>query len=498
MSTVRDLLEGVDVLESSVDLDAVVKGIRHDSRGVEAGDVYVAVPGAKVHGDAFLAQALARGAALLVGTNREALLPYPAWVLVPDARRALATLAHNAWGQPSNAVTLVGITGTNGKTSTTWILEAIARAAGLNPGVIGTVNYRYAGRTEPAPHTTPEAPVLQGILRTMVDAGCDVILVEVSSHALAMHRVLGCQWTLVAATNLSPEHLDYHESMEEYGEVKARLFVELLPASRLARAAVLNLDDPWAASLVERTPLQTLTVSTLDQDASVRVREATVSADGIDARVETPAGPLHLRSALGGRHNLANITMAAGIACALDWPLDSIEAGVRACPRIPGRMDPVPNDRGLQVWVDYAHTPDALDNAVRAARAMTAGTLWVIFGAGGDRDRAKRPLMGTAVAAVADRPVITSDNPRTEAPSVIMDEILAGIPEHKRDCVVLEEDRAEAIRLTVAAASPGDGILVAGKGHESYVEVHGVRTHFDDHEVAAAALAALGGMAHGA
>ena len=498
MSTIRDLLAGVDVLDSSVDLDAPVSWVLHDSRGVTRGDAYVAVPGAKAHGDAFLAEAHGRGAALLVGTNREALLPYPAWVLVPDARRALAILAHNAWGQPSAAVVLVGITGTNGKTSTTWILEAMARAAGLNPGVIGTVNYRYAGRTEPAPHTTPEAPVLQGILRAMVDAGCDVILMEVSSHALAMHRVLGCQWTLAAATNLSPEHLDFHESMEEYGEIKAHLFVELLPASRLARAAVLNLDDHWAASLVERTPLETLTVSTLDRDASVRVREATVSADGIDARVETPAGPLHLRSTLGGRHNLANIALAAGIACALDWPLDSIEAGVRACTRIPGRMDPVPNGHGLHVWVDYAHTPDALDNAVRAARAMTAGTLWVIFGAGGDRDRAKRPLMGAAVAAGADRPVITSDNPRTESPAVIMDEILAGIPEDKRDCVVLEEDRANAIRLTVAAASPGDGILVAGKGHESYVEVHGVRTHFDDHEVAAAALAALGGMAHGA
>ena len=498
MSTIRELLEGVDVLESSVDLDALVSWVRHDSRGVAAGDAYVAVPGEKVHGDAFLAQAHGRGAALLVGTNREALLPYPAWVLVPDARRALAILAHNAWGQPSAAVILVGITGTNGKTSTTWILEAMARAAGLNPGVIGTVNYRYAGRTEPAPHTTPEAPILQGILRTMVDAGCDVILMEVSSHALAMHRVLGCQWTLAAATNLSPEHQDFHESMEEYGEVKARLFVELLPASHLARAAVLNLDDTWAASLVDRTPVETLTVSTLDRSASVWVREAKVSADGIDARVETPAGPLHLRSVLGGRHNLANITLAAGIACALDWPLDSIEAGVRACTRIPGRMDPVPNDHGLHVWVDYAHTPDALDNAVRAARAMTAGTLWVVFGAGGDRDRTKRPLMGEAVAAVADRPVITSDNPRTEDPAVIMDEILAGIPEDGRDRVVLEKDRAEAIRRTVAAARTGDGILVAGKGHETYVEAGGVRSHFDDHEVAAAALAALEGMAHGA
>jgi len=496
--TVRELLTGVEVLETSADLDAMVARVWHDSRQVTVGDAFVAVPGEKVHGDNFIAQAQDRGAVLMIGTRKEALLPYPAWVLVADARRALAGLAHNAAGRPSDAATLVGITGTNGKTSTTWILEAIARIAGANPGVVGTVNYRYAGRSEPSTHTTPEAPVLQGILRTMVDAGCDTILMEVSSHALAMHRVLGCQWTVVAATNLSPEHLDYHETIEEYGEAKARLFTELLPASRLARAAVLNVDDPWAASLKDRTPTEVLTVSIKDPTAGVRVREARVGAGGIEAVMDTPAGRLDVRSALGGRHNLSNIALAVGIACALDWPLEAIEEGIRSCRRIPGRMDPVANDLGLNVWVDYAHTPDALDNAVQAARSMTDGALWVVFGAGGDRDQTKRPLMGSAVSRVADHPVITSDNPRSEDPAAIMEDILTGIPEDNRAAVLLEVDRAAAIRRALTNARPGDGVLVAGKGHETYVEVHGVRSHFDDREVAAAVLTELAGGSHDA
>lgn len=484
MITVRDLLDGVEVLESSLDPDASVSRVWHDSRRVSTGDVYVAVPGEKVHGDDFLAQAHTRGAGLVVGTRRDTLLAYPAWALVADARRALALLAHNGAGRPSDAATLVGITGTNGKTSTTWILEAIARAAGMRPGVVGTVNYRYAGRTEPAAHTTPEAPILQGVLRTMVDAGCDIILMEVSSHALAMHRVLGCQWTVVAATNLSPEHLDYHETLTEYGETKARLFTELLPASRLARAAVINLDDAWAAGLEGRISGDVLTISIEDRAASVRVRDARVSAEGIDAVMDTPAGSLKVRSALGGRHNLSNIALAVGIACALDWPLEAIAEGIRACRRIPGRMDVVANDRGLNIWVDYAHTPDALENAVQAALDMTDGELWVVFGAGGDRDRIKRPLMGAAVAKAAHRLVITSDNPRTEDPAAILNDILAGIPEAERARVVLEVDRAAAIRRAIRAARPGDGVLVAGKGHETYVEVNGERTHFDDREVA--------------
>ncbi len=488
MITVRDLLDGVEVLESSLDPEAHVARVWHDSRQISAGDAYVAVPGEKVHGDDFLAQAHTQGAALVVGTRKESLLPYPAWVLVADARKALAILAHNAAGRPSDAATLVGITGTNGKTSTTWILEAIAKVAGMNPGVVGTVNYRFAGRTEPAAHTTPEAPVLQEILRTMVDAGCDTILMEVSSHALAMHRVLGCQWTVAAATNLSPEHLDYHETREAYGETKAALFTELLPASRLARAAVVNLDDAWAASLVERTAGDVLTVSIEDRAADVRVRESRVSADGIDAVLDTPAGTLNLHSALGGRHNLSNLALAVGIACALDWPLDAIDQGIRDCGRIPGRMDVVGNSRGLNVWVDYAHTPDALENAVQAASDMTEGDLWVVFGAGGDRDRVKRPLMGAAVAKGADRPVITSDNPRTEDPAAILNDILSGIPAAEQAGVILEVDRATAIRRALTAARPGDGVLVAGKGHETYVEVNGERSHFDDREVAAMVL----------
>jgi UDP-N-acetylmuramoyl-L-alanyl-D-glutamate--2,6-diaminopimelate ligase len=489
--TVRDLLDGVEVLESSLDPDALVARVWHDSRRITTGDVYVAVPGEKVHGDDFLPQAHTRGAGLVVGTRRDSLLAYPAWVLVADARRALAILAHNAAGRPSDAATLVGITGTNGKTSTTWILEAIALAAGMKPGVVGTVNYRYAGHTDPAAHTTPEAPVLQGILRTMVDAGCDTILMEVSSHALAMHRVLGCQWTVAAATNLSPEHLDYHENLTEYGETKARLFTELLPASRLARAAVINVDDAWAAGLVDRIPGDVLTVSISDGDTSVAVREARVSAAGIDAVMETPAGRLEIRSALGGRHNLANIALAVGIACALDWPLEAIAEGIRACSRIPGRMDTVANDHGLNIWVDYAHTPDALENAVQAALAMTTGELWVVFGAGGDRDRSKRPLMGAAVGRIAHRPVITSDNPRTEDPAAIMNDILAGIPEADRSRVILEVDRAAAIQRALTAAKPGDSVLIAGKGHETYVEVQGERTHFDDREVATRVLDTL-------
>ncbi|MBM4370800.1 MAG: UDP-N-acetylmuramoyl-L-alanyl-D-glutamate--2,6-diaminopimelate ligase, partial [Deltaproteobacteria bacterium] len=455
-----------------------------------------AVPGLNIPGERFFEDARQRGAVLLVGSRREDLAPHPAWVLVRDARRAMGILAHNACGRPSERARLVGITGTNGKTSTTWILEALAQAAGASPGVLGTVNYRYAGRELPAAHTTPEAPVLQEILRDMVEAGCDTAILEVSSHAIAMERVRGCRWAVAAATNLSPEHLDFHGNMAEYGETKARLFTELLPSSPGARAAVLNMDDPWAASLAARTSVPVITVSAEGRAAAVRTREARVDAGGIDALLDSPVGPLCVHSALGGRHNLANIALSVGVACAMGWPAAAMEEGIAACRRIPGRMEPVANTAGLRVWVDYAHTPDALDNALRTARSMTDGALWVVFGAGGDRDRSKRPLMGAAVARAAEHPVITSDNPRSELAAAVMEDILAGVPADERRRVQLVEDRREAIHRVIASARPGDGVLIAGKGHETYVEVNRVRTHFDDREVAAEALRHREGGAH--
>jgi murE/murF fusion protein len=474
-----DLLGAVDHrISGTPDL----RGVTHDTRELRGGEAFVALKGQRFDGDAFLAAAHAAGALLLISENLEAVKTFPSYVVVRDARRALAILSDLVYGSPTSQLSAVAVTGTNGKTSTTYLLEAAALACGFKPGVMGTVEYRYAGRAVPAGHTTPEAPELQRILRDMADAGCTHVFMEVSSHAIAMDRVQGCRFVAAGASNLTQDHLDFHGTMEDYGNTKARLFTELLPAGGRSQGSALNADDPWAASLATKVPGTVWTFSAAGNPADVRVTWSRLSDRGIEARFQTPKGEVLIQSPLVGAHNLANIAEALTLALLIGLPAADAARGISSLRRIPGRLEAVENTLGINIWVDYAHTPEAVTSVARTARDITTGRLFAVVGAGGDRDRTKRPRMAAAAAAICDETTLTSDNPRTESPDEILDEMAPGIPQgHPCRREVL---RRLGLQRTIAAAHAGDSVLICGKGHEYYQEINRVRFHFDDGEVA--------------
>ena len=477
---------------------ASVSGIAYDSRRVTPGTVFVALRGLQADGTAFANDAMARGAAAVVAET-----PRPAdaradsaWIQVPDARIALAALAAEFWGHPSEQLTLVGITGTNGKTTTSYVLASIFEAAGVRCGRIGTVGYRIGDREVAAARTTPEAPELQQMLRDMVSQGSGACVMEVSSHALALRRADHLRFTAAIFTNLTRDHLDFHRDMEEYAAAKLRLF-QVLPSDGIG---VANLDDPRGAAFAAaaRRPV----TYAIDAAADVRPGPLSFSLDGLEFDVRTPRGSLRVRSRLVGRPNAYNILAALAAAMALDVPFGAIEAGISNLAAVPGRFQVVsaPAD-DVRVVVDYAHTDDALKNLLETARPLAAGRLITVFGCGGDRDRTKRPLMGAVAARLSDLVVITSDNPRSENPAGIIEEVKRGIvmppdrkppggaagPKATPHLAIV--DRREAIERAIAQARPGDLVLIAGKGHETY-QVIGERVlPFDDVEVARAALA---------
>jgi len=483
--------------------DPRIRGIRYDSRSVSPGDLFVALRGENADGHAFLEQAVALGAvALLVETLPEGWKLRIPTARVPDTRRALAPLAARYFGTPARELRLIGVTGTNGKTSTTYLIESMLRAAGRRPGIIGTVEIRYGQEHTRSTNTTPESLDLQRTLRAMRTTGVDAVAMEVSSHGLALGRVDGCRFGVAAMTNVTQDHLDFHETMDAYRSAKTRLFSELLAPGG---AAVVNLDDPSAAAfLAAAGDARCLRVSRAgNPQAEVRVEEARVSLDGSEVSLALPSGRLETTLPLLGDFNLENLTVAVGVAVALDLSPTAIAKGAAHCPQVPGRVERVqlPDAAGdlPAVLVDYAHTPDAVDKLLRTLKPLTRGRLITVFGCGGDRDRSKRPLMAEAVARFSDRAVVTSDNPRNEDPDTILQDVEAGLGALRRVAPAALgaaprsyarlRDRREAIALAIGLARPGDLVVLAGKGHEDYQIVGCQKLPFDDREEAARALA---------
>jgi UDP-N-acetylmuramoyl-L-alanyl-D-glutamate--2,6-diaminopimelate ligase len=473
------------------DASTRVRDVRHDSREVGPGDLFVARRGQRDDGARYARDAASRGAAAVLCDHPvEAGIPC---VVAPDVERALALASSHVWAHPTWTLDVLGVTGTNGKTTTAWLVEHALRAVGARPGLLGTVSHRYGDRVWPALHTTPEADDLARRFGVMRDLGATHAVMEVSSHALALGRVAAVRFRVGALTNITQDHLDFHGSFERYVEAKASLFTEHGPG-----AAVLNVDDDSGRAIAARV-VEPITYSGRGAEATLRVIRGGAHAEGVDAVVRTPEGDVTLRSALRGAHNVENLLAAMGMLGALEVPW-ARAAGVLADARgAPGRLERVTTPREalpFDVLVDYAHTDDALARVLQTLRATTRGRVICVFGCGGDRDRAKRPRMGAAVSRGAHVAVLTTDNPRSEAPEAIAADVLPGLREAMREvgtspgagefAVIL--DRAEAIAAAVSLARAGDVVLVAGKGHETYQEVRGVRAPFDDREVAARAL----------
>jgi UDP-N-acetylmuramoyl-L-alanyl-D-glutamate--2,6-diaminopimelate ligase len=474
-----DLASEIPGAEIRGDGSSGIAGLAYRWQDASDGVLFFCVPGAERDGHAFAGDAVERGARALV-VERWASLDV-AQVRVPSVREAMGPISAHFYGRPAESITIVGVTGTNGKTTTTYLLESIFRRAGRIPGVVGTTGVRVAGRAIAFPRTTPEAPDLHRVLRQMVDEGVETVAMEVSSHGLDQHRVDGIRFDCAVFTNLSQDHLDYHPSMEAYLSAKARLFT---PA--MARRAVVNLESPEGRRLLT-TGVPTTTFG-LGPDADVRAEDVGVTAEGIAFRV----GGTRVRSPLRGAFNVENCLAAFAGATAIGIPADDVAGGIADLAGVPGRLEVVPAGLdGPLVVVDYAHTPESLRNVLTAARPLAEGRLIVVFGAGGDRDRAKRPLMGRVAASTADLTVVTSDNPRSEDPSAIVAEIEPGARDGGGRYLI-EVDRRSAIRLALGEARRGDVVVIAGKGHETYQELADRTIDFDDRTVAGEELRALG------
>jgi len=481
--------------------DPVVRGVRYDSRDVAPGDLFVALRGSLADGHDYLPQALHLGAAALLVDALPASLPAPAVaVQVPDTRRALAPIAARFFGRPAEELDLVGVTGTNGKTSTSFLVESILCAAGRRVGLIGTIEVRFADERRRSVNTTPESLDLQRTLREMRTRGIDAVSMEVSSHGLELGRVEGCRFRAAAFTNLTQDHLDFHGDMEHYVAAKARLFRDHLAPGA---AAVVNVDDRWAPTFLDAARAASARLVRVSRrpeaEAEVVVERADVRLDGTRAVLRVPGGRLELESPLVGEFNVENVAVAVGVAVGLGLPHEAVARGVAACPQVPGRVERVSAaGEGPIVLVDYAHTPDAVEKLLRTLRPLAAGRLIAVFGCGGDRDRGKRPLMAKAVAAYADRAIATSDNPRTEDPEAILDDVERGLDALTRVAPEALDatprawarvaDRRRAIELAISIARPEDTVAIAGKGHEDYQIVGRARLPFDDREEARRAL----------
>jgi UDP-N-acetylmuramoyl-L-alanyl-D-glutamate--2,6-diaminopimelate ligase len=491
-----EVLEGTGARGATPGDPEVVR-VTGDSREVVPGAVFFALPGAVRDGHDFAAEAARKGA-LAVVAEREVACPPAAVLVAPSARRAMAIAAANLHGRPADAMRMAGVTGTNGKTTVTYLVEACARAAGLPIGVLGTVTWRFPGVERAATHTTPESTAIQAALAEMRAAGTKAVVLEVSSHALAQERVAGMRFAVAGFTNLTRDHLDYHGDMERYFAAKRRLFAEHLAEGG---TAVVNVRDAWGARLADQLGpgRRVWRYGTRAADA-LRADDLSIGLSGIRATFATPAGPVPIASPLVGAHNVENLLCAAGMALALGLPPDAVARGLSASHGAPGRLERLDAD-GVAVFVDYAHTDDALARTLEALRALAPRRLVCVFGCGGDRDRGKRPLMGEAAGSRADLVVVTSDNPRTEAPGAIIDDILPGLergdvprvsPAAAADGArgfLVEPDRRAAIALAVSVARAGDAVLVAGKGHEDYQIVGTTKLHFSDVEEARRALA---------
>ncbi|MFT3706634.1 MAG: UDP-N-acetylmuramoyl-L-alanyl-D-glutamate--2,6-diaminopimelate ligase [Archangium sp.] len=494
-----ELLAGVGTEPvASTKAKADITGVTADSRSVKPGDLFVAVPGTKTDGVQYAHEAVQRGAAAILSEKSVSGVTVPVFV-TPSARKALALVAGNFYGNPARELVLLGVTGTNGKTTTAWLVESICLAGMNSVGLFGTIGVRWGGELREATHTTPDPVALHRTFREMVDFGVDTVVMEVSSHALAQDRVHGLTYRAAGFTNLSRDHLDYHKDMEAYFQAKRRLFTENLSSGGLA---VVNGDDTYTTRVyneMRQLKRQSWKFSRAG-NGELSASNVEFTTQGIKATLKTPAGDIAVKSSLIGAHNLDNILCAAGIALAAGASRRDVQEGIERVTRVPGRMERVEKG-GVTVLVDYAHTDDALTRAVESSRSVTKGKLIVVFGCGGDRDTGKRPMMGE-VASQADLPIVTSDNPRNEDPDDIIQDIIPGLergelrrmsPAKARTGergYLVEADRKAAIALAISLAKAGDTVLIAGKGHENYQEQNGEKKHFDDLEEARKALGA--------
>jgi UDP-N-acetylmuramyl-tripeptide synthetase len=493
MVTLGEIASYLKARVSGEGLGAVIRAtssvITHDSRRAVPGGIFVAIEGARTDGNRYVSEATRRGAIAIISEK-----PRPAdfsgvWMEVTDARAALAQAAALIHGYPARKLKLVGITGTNGKTTTAHLVEAIFRAAGELPARMGTISYCIGDEEVAAEYTTPEAAEIQDFLRRAVEAGARYAVMEVSSHAIALRRVDGLEFAVAAFTNLTQDHLDYHGTMEEYFAVKRQLFDGRIGA-RPARS-VINLDDPRGAELKALGGASAITYA-LEAAADITSEACDFGFDGLRLRARTPRGEIAIESPLVGRPHAYNILCAIGIGLALGFTPDQIARGIAQCRHVPGRFERVSTaEDEVAVVVDYAHTPDALVNVLRTVRSITdqrGGRVITVMGCGGDRDRTKRPLMGEVAARLSDWVIATSDNPRSEDPEAILKEIEAGLKEAGRNYELLV-DRREAIFRAITTARPQDVVVIAGKGHENYQILASGKVHFDDREVACEALA---------
>jgi UDP-N-acetylmuramoyl-L-alanyl-D-glutamate--2,6-diaminopimelate ligase len=502
------LLRAITDFQLQGDDSVQISAVSCDSRNVKSGTLFFALRGTTVNGHDFIAAAVQSGAAAVILEDEACAPTGIPWVQVADGRGAMARISAEFFGNPTLGLPLVGITGTNGKTTTTYLIEAILTAAGIPPAVLGTISYRFGATQIQASHTTPESTELQAAFRQLADAGAKAFVMEVSSHALEQKRVDGCHFDVGIFSNLTRDHLDYHNTMASYLESKQRLFSELLrpTASKPLRRAAINMDDPYGPEIAVSANCPVITYG-IDFRGDVQVSSISSSVKGLSGSLITPKGALDFTSRLLGRFNLSNILAAVSAGIALDLPLAAIKTGIETHDTIPGRMERVENRLGITLLVDYAHTGDALENVLSTLKELASARIITVFGCGGDRDPGKRPIMGGIAARMSDLAVVTSDNPRTEEPFSILDQIRAGIiPLAIREYAVAElfdsftekgfvmlENRAEAIRLAVRMAKAGDIVLLAGKGHEDYQIIGKTKHHFDDREQAAAACAELAG-----
>jgi UDP-N-acetylmuramoyl-L-alanyl-D-glutamate--2,6-diaminopimelate ligase len=473
-----DVLSGVSLLHFEGSREEDIQGLTYDSRKIQPGFLFAAMKGEKTDGNDYIQQAVASGAAAVLSHQSKPESFSKAWIQVTDAREALGLCSANFYRHPSSECKIIGITGTKGKTTITYLLEAILNKAGSSPGVFGTISYRGPEMEIEAKRTTPESSDLQQMLRQMVSKGVTHCLMEVSSHSLDLKRVSGIDFDLAVFTNLSGEHMDYHVSMENYYQAKKKLF---LPG-RKKKMAVVNADDKWGQKLRSELTIDSVTFG-LESPASVFAKKYSLSEKGIDLIIDFQGRSFALLSPLLGKPNVYNILAAVACALSLDIPLPAITEGIRSLPGVPGRFEKVPNALGLQIFVDYAHTDDALKNLLETARELALKKTIIVFGAGGDRDRTKRPRMGAVAGALADVTIVTSDNPRSEDPLAIIAEIEQGLKEKGTGKYVIQPDRRKAIEQALSIAEKGDTILVAGKGHEDY-QILGDRTiSFSDRDV---------------
>jgi UDP-N-acetylmuramoyl-L-alanyl-D-glutamate--2,6-diaminopimelate ligase len=500
--------------------DTEIGSIHYRAQEVLPGGLFVAVKGQTADGHEYIGQALEKQAAVIVVQNEVdpsflkagqtiVVNQDPIMIRVPDTRRALADLAARFYNHPSEHLTLIGITGTNGKTTVAYLIESILSAAGFRVGVIGTINYRYSDKTFPNPMTTPESLDLQRILSEMLTAGVTHAVMEASSHAMELYRIRGCSFDVAVFTNLSQDHLDFHGDMSAYWSSKKKLFTEYLNRGpkRETATAVLNCDDPKGRELADSLSIPKIKTGSAP-DCDIQAETSRYGFVGTDGRVSTPRGGFDFKTPLVGIHNVANILCAAGAATALEIAPAVIKAGLEKLTAIPGRLERIADPGGRHIYVDYAHTPDALENAISALKAIAPARIICVFGCGGDRDKSKRPLMGAIVARLCDLSIVTSDNPRTEEPASIIAQIIPGIkqaggvehaaqdlkPGLESNGYVVEPDRRRAIELAIRASGADDAVLIAGKGHETYQIIGKTVIDFDDREETRKALRAVSGQ----